>query len=62
MDTEWVEYDGKGMPVPASTMVKVKLREVSIRADTAKASFWDWEVMDQPDDIIAYRIIEKETK
>ena len=66
---EWIEHDGKGMPVDGDTLVLVKFRDssphYSVDGSERKASFWhhdnpkfsNWSNLDAPADIIAYRIV-----
>lgn len=63
--SEWIEHDGKGMPVPGDTQVELRFRDGDTRTGTA--GFWDdggddgtqWRFLaSDPDfDIVAYRII-----
>lgn len=58
--TEWIEHDGKGMPVDAETKVIVRFRNgiEEDETDAWDACLWEWENYGDGSDIVAYRVIE----
>lgn len=67
-NSEWIEHDGKGMPVDSKVLVDVKFRDGAEDCYDRTAGFWhDFETEDHSnwvsdqrspcsDDIVAYRI------
>lgn len=64
----WIDHDGKGMPVEASTVVKVKFRDGVFSFVDMEAREWGPDTISQRDfwvfgddqplaDIIAYRVV-----
>ena len=54
----WIEWNGGDRPIPADTLVEVRLRDLELKAERGEAVEFDWhhEIMD--DDIIAYRVVQ----
>jgi hypothetical protein len=40
-DNDWIEHDGKGMPVDGDVHVKVKFRDGDEYKSITNASYWD---------------------
>lgn len=69
MTTDWIEHDGKSIPVDADTLVYVKFRDgkSSVNPDPVMASWWHgsggvascWLHNDHNcnADIVAYRVV-----
>lgn len=56
--SEWIEWNGgEKPPVSSDTVVQVKLRDATPHHDTAQANMWQWDVINDFDDIIAYRVV-----
>lgn len=53
----WIEWEGGGCPVPAGTMVEVRLRDGSQREGLAcNLYYWHQSALTLPGDIVAYRV------
>jgi len=57
--SDWMPYDGSGMPVDGNAIVAVKFNGGSVSAGLLRASAFDWEYKDQLSDIIAYRVVKE---
>jgi hypothetical protein len=67
--SEWIEHDGKGIPVPANTEVEVRFRDGDPVGTLEPKLAWTWgensidsnwvhhPKLPSRDDIVAYRII-----
>lgn len=59
--SEWIEHDGKGMPVDGDTIVCIRMRdgdETPASWNTAAEEWiWTWGERDRTGDIIAYRVV-----
>lgn len=64
-NSEWIEHDGKGMPVDGSTLVYVMFRDGAKDEHPSRARIWgvhggptsNWEHSEPTDwDIVAYRL------
>lgn len=63
--SEWIEHDGKGMPVPAETRVELRFRDGDTRfgaagtwdSDGDEGTQWRFLASDPDFDIVAYRIL-----
>lgn len=68
-DTEWIEHDGKGLPVPEDTLVLVKYRNGINGEDIRPQRAYKWgaggvwsnwnHAVPCGSDIIAYKVIER---
>lgn len=56
--SDWIPYDGSGMPVDARTIVEVRFRYGTERVGTANT--WPWLYIDNSPRIIAYRLAKDE--
>lgn len=52
MNNQWIEWKGGECPVSDDIFVKVKFREML--SDEGKANIFNWEHLDDEEDIIAY--------
>lgn len=52
MNNQWIEHKGGECPVEPDVFVKVKFREML--SDEGKANIFNWEHLDDEEDIIAY--------
>lgn len=68
-DTDWIEHDGKGLPVPEDTLVLVKYRNGVGGTDIARRAY-SWTASDPEcsnwdhtypcgSDIVAYKVVER---
>lgn len=61
--SEWIEHDGKGIPVDADQPVFVKFASgwKDEHLGHSQASYWEWEWervgTPWPSDIVAYRVV-----
>lgn len=64
---DWIDHDGKGMPVDGKKLVDVKFRDGKVHERTMTAEFWhedepdssNWCFVAEPPDahIVAYRVV-----
>lgn len=57
--SDWIEWNGGEMPVEPDTRVYVKFRNGHQSFAAIKALAWAWDHVNNPSDIIAYRIAEE---
>lgn len=60
--SDWIPYDGSGMPVDAETIVNIKFRDGGIGQCQHAAHYLRWGHLQYPGDIIAYRIAKPVTQ
>lgn len=56
-ESEWIEYNGSGCPVPLDTIIEVKLR--SGEHITREPRLFRWEHLTDDTDIVAYRVVKQ---
>lgn len=56
--SDWIEHDGKEMPVPGDTVVDVRFRDGTEMHDTYPCMSDSWKHIWGDADIIAYRLSE----
>lgn len=53
---DWIEWSGGECPVPDDTIIDVQFRN-EVKCKGFSASRWAWEHIDEPSDIVAYRVV-----
>lgn len=56
-ESEWIEYNGSGCPVPLDTIIEVKLR--SGEHITRESRLFRWAHLTDDTDIVAYRVVKQ---
>ena len=55
MDNEWIEHDGRDLPVAGELDVEIELRDAPNM--TTRADAVDWKIENDTGDVLRYRVV-----